>query len=75
MNPTAQWTSQQITEFCPWNKVPKYLLRYRGGIYGQVFQGRIKNIGIEQVKAAPHSPWQNPYCERVNRHSYHDYLP
>ena len=65
MNPTAQWTSQQIIEACPWNKVPKYLLRDRDGIYGKVFQGRIKNMGIEQVKTAPRSPWQNPYCERV----------
>ncbi|MFH2061239.1 MAG: integrase core domain-containing protein [Pseudomonadota bacterium] len=65
MNPTAQWTSQQIIEACPWNKVPKYLLRDRDGIYGKVFQDRIKNMGIEQVKTAPHSPWQNPYCERV----------
>ena len=22
-------------------------------------------MGIEEVKTAPHSPWQNPYCERV----------
>lgn len=65
MNPTAQWTAQQIIEACPWNKVPKYLLRDRDGIYGKVFQGCIKNMGIEQVKTAPHSPWQNPYCERV----------
>lgn len=65
VNPTAQWTAQQIIEACPWNKVPKYLLRDRDGIYGKGFQGRIKNMGIEQVKTAAHSPWQNPYCERV----------
>ena len=22
-------------------------------------------MGMEEVKIAPHSPWQNPYCERV----------
>ena len=22
-------------------------------------------MGIEEVKTAPRSPWQNPYCERV----------
>ena len=22
-------------------------------------------MGIEEVKIAPQSPWQNPYCERV----------
>lgn len=25
----------------------------------------MSNIGIEEVKIAPRSPWQNPYCERV----------
>jgi putative transposase len=55
MNPTAQWTTQQIIEACPWNKVPKYLSRDRDGIYGKVFQGRIKNMGIEQVKTAPNN--------------------
>ena len=27
---------------------------------------RVKNMGIEEVLAAPHSPWQNPYSERLN---------
>ena len=22
-------------------------------------------MGLEEVKIAPQSPWQNPYCERV----------
>ena len=26
---------------------------------------RIKDMDIEEVLIAPHSPWQNPYCERV----------
>lgn len=26
---------------------------------------RALNMGIEEVKIAPRSPWQNPYCERV----------
>jgi len=65
MNPTAQWTAQQIVETCPWNSAPKYLLRDRDGIYGKVFQKRIRNMGIEEVKTAPHSPWQNPHCERI----------
>jgi hypothetical protein len=34
-------------------------------INGELFQGRIKNIGIEEVKIAPRSPWHNPYCESV----------
>jgi transposase InsO family protein len=64
-HPTAQWTAQQIIEAFPWESAPRYLLRDRDAIYGQHFQQRIKNIGIEEVKIAPRSPWQNPYCERV----------
>ena len=28
-------------------------------------RNRIKDMDIEEVLIAPHSPWQNPYCERV----------
>lgn len=64
-HPTAQWTTQQIVEAFPWDEAPRYLLRDRDAIYGEYFQQRVGNIGIEEVKIAPRSPWQNPYCERV----------
>jgi putative transposase len=49
----------------PWDEAPRYLLCDRDVIYGEQFQQRVKNMGIEEVKIAPHSPWQNLYCERV----------
>ncbi len=64
-HPTAQWTTQQIVEAVPWETVPRYLLRDRDSIYGDVFQRRVKHMDIEEVKIAPRSPWQNPYCERA----------
>jgi putative transposase len=64
-NPTAEWTAQQIVNAFPWDEAPRYLLRDRDGIYGVHFQGRVRNMGIEQVITAPRSPWQNPYCERL----------
>ena len=64
-HPTAEWTAQQIVEAFPWDTAPRYLLRDRDSIYGGHFQQGIKNMGIEEVKIAPRSPWQNPYCERV----------
>jgi putative transposase len=64
-HPTAQWTAQQIVEAFPWDTAPRNLLRDRDSIYGAAFQQRVKNLGIEEVKIAPRSPWQNPYCERV----------
>lgn len=64
-NPSAEWTAQQIVEACPWDCAPKYLLRDRDGIYGKVFQNRVRGMGIEEIKIAAKSPWQNPYCERI----------
>jgi putative transposase len=64
-HPTAQWTAQQIVEAFPWDHAPRYLLRDRDAIYGPQFGQRVGRMGIEEVKIAPHSPWQNPYVERV----------
>jgi transposase InsO family protein len=64
-HPTAPWTAQHIVEAFPWDTAPRYLLRDRDAIDSMAFSERIKNRGIEHVKIAPRSPWQNPYCERV----------
>jgi hypothetical protein len=64
-HPTAQWTAQQIVDAFPWDTAPRYLLRDRDSIYGRLCQDRVDHMGIEEVKIAPRSPWQNPYCERV----------
>ncbi|MCP4768629.1 MAG: transposase [Gammaproteobacteria bacterium] len=64
-HPTAQWTSQQLTEAFSFDSAPQYLLRDRDAIYGEAVRRRIKSLGIEEVVSAPRSPWQNPYCERV----------
>ncbi len=63
-HPTAQWTAQQIVEAFPWDEAPRYLLRDRDSIYGEHFQRRVGNLGIEEVKIAPRSTWQSPYVER-----------
>jgi transposase InsO family protein len=64
-HPTAQWTAQQIVDAFPWDTASRYLLRDRDSIYGETFQDRVGHMGIKEVKIAPRSPWQNPYCERV----------
>jgi putative transposase len=64
-NPTAQWTAQQIVEAFPWESAPRYLLRDRDAVYGVMFSNRVQALGIREVKAAPRSPWQNPYVERL----------
>ena len=64
-NPAAEWTAQQIVEAFPDDTAPRFLIRDRDGIYGKFFRERVKHMGIEQVVAAPRSPWQNPYVERL----------
>ena len=64
-HPTAEWTAQQMVEACPWDSAPKYLLRDRDGIHGSVFQNRVKNMGITEIRTTPKKPWQNPYVERI----------
>ena len=64
-NPTAAWTGQQIAEAFPWETAPTYLIRDNDGICGLDFTHRLSAMGIEQIRTANHSPWQNPYVERV----------
>ena len=64
-HPTAQWTAQQLVEAFPWDSAPRYLLRDRDGVYGQVFRRRVAGLGSEEILTTPRSPWQNPYAERV----------
>lgn len=64
-HPTEQWTAQQIVEAFPWDEAPRYLLHDRDSIYGASFQRRVTGLGLEEVRTAPRSPWQNPFVERL----------
>jgi len=61
---SEEWTAQQIREAFPW-EAPKYLRRDRDAIFGGAVVALMKSMGIEAVVAAPRSPWQNPYVERL----------
>jgi putative transposase len=64
-HPTAHWTAQQIVDAFPDDSAPAYLLRDRDRVYGEQFRHRPEGMGIEEVLTAPHSPWQNPFAERL----------
>jgi len=64
-NPTAAWTSLQLTQAFPFDSAPGYLIRDRDGVYGYRVTETITALGTEQIVTAPRSPWQNGYCERV----------
>src|SRR5438132_3351065 len=64
-HPTAAWAAQQIVDAFPDDSAPSYLVRDRDQVYGAQFRHRVKGMQIEEVLTAPHSPWQNPFAERL----------
>jgi transposase InsO family protein len=62
-HPTAAWTAQQLREAFPWDQMPRYLLHDRDLAF-QSLIGTAKAMGINDVRTAPRSPWQNAYVER-----------
>jgi hypothetical protein len=62
-HPTAQWISRQLTEAYGWNVEPRYIIRDRDAVYGDVFR-RLRAMGIRDRPTAARS-WQNGYCERA----------
>src|SRR5258708_4802626 len=64
-HPTAEWISQQLTEAYGWKVAPRYIIRDRDAVYGDVFIRRLRAMSIRDRPTAPRSPWQNGYCERA----------
>src|SRR5258708_40334872 len=44
---------------------PRYIMRDRAAVYGDVFIRRLRAMSIRDRPTAPRSPWQNGYCERA----------
>jgi transposase InsO family protein len=64
-HPSAEWVARQLTEACGWENTPRYIIRDRDGVYGDVFIRRLRAMGIRDRPTAPRSPWQNGYSERL----------
>jgi transposase InsO family protein len=64
--PTAEWAADQVTEAMKTlGRRPGYLLRDRDQKYGKLFDQRMQQLGLRQVRSAFRCPWQNGYVERV----------
>ncbi len=63
-NPFMNWVIQQLRETMPFGLQPKYLFRDNDGIYGNGVRAFLDSCGIEEVRTAYRSPWQNPFVER-----------
>ena len=64
-NPTAEWIARQLNEAFPWDEAPRYLIRDRDRIYGNIVTSRMRAMGIRDKPTAPASPWQNGFAERL----------
>jgi putative transposase len=63
-HPHAAWAAQQVVEAMGPEVQAVRLVRDRDRIYGTVFDSRVDRLGLEQMRIAPRSPWQNGYAER-----------
>jgi transposase InsO family protein len=45
--------------------MPRYIVRDRDCVYGEVFIRRVRAMGIRDRPTSPRSPWQNGYTERL----------
>ena len=63
-NPLMKWVIQQLREAMPFGLQPKYLFRDNDGTYGNGVRAFLDSCGMEEVRTAYRSPWQNPFVER-----------
>jgi transposase InsO family protein len=64
-HPSAEWIAGQLTEAFGWEQAPRYIVRDRDRVYGDVFIRRLRAMGIRDRPTAPRSPWQNGQSERL----------
>ena len=64
-HPSAEWIARQLTEAYGWQQAPRYIVRDRDCVYGDVFLRRLRAMGIRDRPIAPRSPWQNGCAERL----------
>jgi putative transposase len=63
-HPTAHWTAQQIVDAFPDDSarpIPATVTKSTANGFGTECEG----MRVEEVLTAPHSPWQNPFAERL----------
>jgi hypothetical protein len=64
-HPTMEWVIQQLREAAPFGEQPRYVFRDNDGIFGYGVRAFLRSCGIQEVRTAYDSPWQNPYIERM----------
>ena len=63
--PDGRMDCASDTEAFPWNDAPRYLIRDRDRVYGDIVMRRLRAMGIRDKPIAPGPPWQNGFAERL----------
>ena len=63
-HPSAQWVCQQLREAFPYDQVPRYVVFDRDSKFDREVVRTLKGMGVEVVRTAYRSPWQNGVAER-----------
>ncbi|MBU2644720.1 integrase core domain-containing protein [bacterium] len=63
-HPSMAGVIKQLREATPFGYQPRYIFRDNDAIYGYGVRAFLDSCGIEEVRSAYRSPWQNPYIER-----------
>jgi len=64
-SPSAGSFLPRFTDAFPWTEAPRYLIRNRDAVFGQLVTRRLKSMGIRDRPTAPRPPWQNGCVERL----------
>ena len=62
--PTMDWIIQQLREAMPYGLQPRFMFRDNDRLFGHGITAFLKACGVEEVRTAYRSPWQNPFVER-----------
>ena len=54
-HPTAEWIARQLTEAYGWTAAPRYIIRDRDAVYGDIFIRRLRAMGIRDRPTAARS--------------------
>ncbi len=63
-HPTAAWTAQRLREAFPDDTAPRYLVHDRDHAFAAL-AATVGGVGIQDLRTAPRSPWQNVHTERL----------
>jgi transposase InsO family protein len=63
-HPVASWVIQQLREAFPGDRTPRFLLYDGDSIFSAEVTAALRRFGIEPVRTAYRSPWQNAFAER-----------